>query len=688
MLKITKKRAYIITLLVFSLVFLPTFSAFSETANIEKIQDSQLVVLSLDNNSEISEIQVLKHLRAFGSGNVAIEHESKYQMSSIRNLFGREKVAQKDKQINVEMSIPSDIGFQDVYYLAKVEQEELNNIKMPVKIDVAYYLDGNKVQPSELTGKSGKLRIVVEAENLTGEMKTLEFTNSQGEEVTKEAEVFTPYAVSLSGWQFDNKKFANIQAPGVAGESPEGVILNVKGVSTVSWTLPLIPPKFPSKQYAVLEADARDIELNSFNIGVIPILPTTSEIDSLGTIKKSLSQLYDGFDTIQGGIGSADKDASLLYGYNSLLKAIGSDERDGTILYGLNAVKGGLDQISGGIGSVEANLLKIRKGLSNPSFKSSTYESARGADANGNTPGVKDAIVIMKDTVDSKVFPGLMLQKLTLTQFETTIGKSGDSGTEPSANTSLFNDINQIQALVKGTEAEKILNENIKVKLSDLSTNIAVLRDGGKLITAGGSMDFPASVTALETGMKQLSGGLGKANEGMGMMVIGMGMLDTQGQPMKVMVDGKPGNLLFALSYLKEGIDEKLIPGVSKMHQGITKDMKPGLEKMQEGTAAIGEGSGKAKDGIATGLLTFDSIGSLVSVMEDNAEEASTFIGSAQNAETAVAYIYQTPAVNKDGQKMTYGLILIALSIIAIFALGRGREDVSLDSSESQNKNV
>jgi X-X-X-Leu-X-X-Gly heptad repeat protein len=126
-------------------------------------------------------------------------------------------------------------------------------------------------------------------------------------------------------------------------------------VSQVTWTLPLIPPKYPAQQYAVLEADGRNIELPSFNIAVMPVLPTTSEAD---LTTAGLQKLYDGFDQIQNGVGAPNQDA--------------------TLAFGLAKVKGGVQQLSDGLASLEDNVKKIRVGVSNPNFDVSSYSTATG----------------------------------------------------------------------------------------------------------------------------------------------------------------------------------------------------------------------------------------------------------------------------------------------------------------------
>ena len=85
-------------------------------------------------------------------------------------------------------------------------------------------------------------------------------------------------------------------------------------------------------------------------------------------------------------------------------------------------MKNGLVQVSGGLGSLFDNLKTIRFGISNPNFNATTFDTAKGSDANGNTPGVKDAVSILKSNVDEKFIPAFGAQKMVLSTVETTIG--------------------------------------------------------------------------------------------------------------------------------------------------------------------------------------------------------------------------------------------------------------------------
>lgn len=637
MLKKKRLQKHMVLFLAMLLLLAPALSASGASAgSLDKMQDNELVLSSLDDSGNVSGIQVLSHVRIFGTGDVSVQDPSKFKLSSIRNLYGSEKITQQEGKISYTMKIDPSKGFSDIYYLSALDKAEVANVSIPVSVKLTYYLDDQQIAPSKLAGKSGHLKIRCDIENLTGAKKVLEYTNKQGETVKTESIVYTPYVVAMSGWTFDNAKFANIQAPGVAEESPQGVVLDVQGKTQVSWTVPVIPPSYPAKQYTILEADGKNIELPSYQIAVVPIVPTTAAIDNVPTFRDSFGQLYDAFEQIQSGVGNTSQDA--------------------TLLFGLNKVKDGLGQVGDGIGTVLSNLKTISEGISNPTFDTGSYDAVKGMDASGNKPGVKEAVTMSKTALDGQLLAAMEGQKQVLTIMETTMGKPGAEPTTPSLTTSLYNDADFLKSLVKGTPAEEVITQAMAPKILAMGTNIGVFRDGGTLISSSGSMPFPASVSAVEGGIKQVSSGLGKANNGLSFMAIGLGQLDGNGKPKPVMVNGKPGSLLYALDYLQDAVDGQLIPGIDQLSDGANK---------------ISDGSGQAKTAIAGGLETLESVPAIVSALEDNLAQNDTFLGKPEGANASVTYVYQTVAVSTSASAMNYGLVAIALALILLFFIGR-----------------
>jgi len=169
-------------------------------------------------------------------------------------------------------------------------------------------------------------------------------------------------------------------------------------------------------------------------------------------------------------------------------------------------------------------------------------------------------------------------------------------------------------------------------------------------------MPFPASVKALEEGSTSTLAALNKIDGGLAMMELGMGPVDKNGKPVKVMMNGQPGTILYALAYMQESINGQLVPGITKL---------------QEGAGKIGTGAGTAKEAISGGLETFESVPAIVSALQDNAGKADTFLGKPEGATGTVAYIFQTPEVSKEANAMKYGLGALAVVLILLIAIGR-----------------
>lgn len=694
-----KAHFYLALFLIMSLVLAPGLSALGANSVTQKVQDNELVISSLDEQGAISNIQVLTHLRAFGSGTASITEDQNFKTSSVRNLYGKEKLSVKDNKLSVNVNM-DDSGYGDVYYMSDLDKSELSKVKMPVSVKVSYYLDGQKMEASKLAGKSGHLKIVTELENLTGVMKSLDYKNSKGEMVKTEAKIFTPYVVSLSGWEFDNRIFSHVVAPGVNAKSAEGIVVDVQGKSTVSWSVPLIPPAYPAVQYTTLEADGKNIVLPSFKIAVVPVMPATSAEDTLGTVQNSLSQLYGAFDQIEKGVGASDKDASLLFGLTSL--------------------KGGLSELSGGIASLGDKVKQLDRGVTNPSFNAATFDAAKGVDVKGNKPGVREAVKMGKAALDTQVLPAMEGQKQVLTGMEAVIGKPGTDSVQPSASTSLYNDAvflngivgkpgtNPVQpsastslyndtAFLKGVLAKalngtpyapavddiidkamvpkigasgKIIGEAITPKIGVVGNNLSVFKSGGSLITSAGPMPFPGSVNTVQQGIKSLSSAMGQTDAGLGQISAGIGPIDANGQAVKVMVDGKPGTILYALSYFNSSIEGKVLPG---------------LDQLLAGSSKIGTGSGEAKAGISAGLDKMLTAPAIVSALKDNAAQADSFLGKPEGAQGSVAYVFQTPQVSTQTTVMSYGLGVIVLALIILFALGRPPQVIKAAKDASHN---
>lgn len=96
---------------------------------------------------------------------------------------------------NEDGTITWDAEGNDIYYQGTSDKE------LPVNVNITYTLDGNKISPEDLVGKTGKVTIKFDYEN----------NSKQDIDVDgKDVEVYTPFAV-VSGTMLDGDKFSNVE---------------------------------------------------------------------------------------------------------------------------------------------------------------------------------------------------------------------------------------------------------------------------------------------------------------------------------------------------------------------------------------------------------------------------------------------------------------------------------------------
>lgn len=120
-----------------------------------------------------------------------IKGEDKTDLLKIKNL-------KTDEKINPENGyIKWDENKKDVYYQGKSDKE------LPIDIKVKYFLDGKEIDPKDLEGKSGHLKISIETENKRYTTKKINGQNTK---------IYSPFTV-LSAMSFNTEVTSNIEAP-------------------------------------------------------------------------------------------------------------------------------------------------------------------------------------------------------------------------------------------------------------------------------------------------------------------------------------------------------------------------------------------------------------------------------------------------------------------------------------------
>ena len=106
-----------------------------------------------------------------------IKGKDKTNLKKVKNLKTDEQIKDNNGYINWDENV------KDIYYQGKSEKE------IPVDVNVEYYLDGEKIQNSQLKGKSGHLKIVLSAENYKYVIKKIN---------GKKTKIYAPYTVVVA----------------------------------------------------------------------------------------------------------------------------------------------------------------------------------------------------------------------------------------------------------------------------------------------------------------------------------------------------------------------------------------------------------------------------------------------------------------------------------------------------------
>lgn len=182
---------------------------------------------------------------------------------------------------------------RDIYYQGETSEA------LPVDVKVTYYLDEKEVNPEELAGKSGKVKIRFDYEN---------HSTQKTEIGGKETELYVPF-VAASTLILDSDRFVNVEVENgrilsdgkntvVAGVAMPGLydsldLLNLEGFEDVD-----IP------EYVEVTADVTDFELAMTATILMPDVLSrldTDDMDGFDDLKEDMEELNDAtYELIDG----------------------------------------------------------------------------------------------------------------------------------------------------------------------------------------------------------------------------------------------------------------------------------------------------------------------------------------------------------------------------------------------------
>lgn len=576
----------------FTMTAAPVFAA-TDSGN---TKDETVYVVTESDGSQ-SDLIVSDHLKN-KSGKDKIEDVS--TLTDIENVKGKEKFTRED-----DGSLSWNAKGNDIYYEGKTDQEA------PVSMDIKYYLDDKEVDGADLSGKTGKVKIVINYTNNTSLNGTkVPFVVLTG--MVLENDTFQNVTVSSGKVIDDGQKsfIVGMAAPGVADTL--GISEEELGFGSTVEIMGDAKEFAPEDMMTVVTNDFfQDIDTSELNAGNLD-----SQIDQLDSAAK---QLVAGTNTLYKGIETLNSSsATLAAGVSKLNQGAAKiDENTKAALQGSKDLAAGSQFLSSQLNS---KLTDMGEGVNTLALKSGKLAE-----------GLKD----MQSKVNgnnTKENPGLapsakgFAQKIAgLDKVKTGISDSVASDKEAIAE--LRNLETSMDANTKASVEEqlKILETNVTTKENYLNSfDTATLTASANAISAGvdaiqvglngdGTTENPGAVNGAnaltQAIITQLGGAIQDATASDSELSVGLNKLVTGSS-----------KLAAGEAQLSDGASE-LAAGMNELYS------KSGL--LISGIGQLDAGSKKLNDGMSQ--FYKEGIGKIVSLYNDKLK------GTVNNAESLVA---------------------------------------------------
>ena len=548
------------------------------------------------------------------------------KLDDIVNINGREKFSRESDKITWKST------GKDIVYQGKLNEE------LPIKISVKYYLNDKEVNPKDIKGKSGSIRIEYKFSNTS-------YDNNSG--------MYTPFVVTMVNI-IDNDNNSNINV------TNGKVITNGKKSIITSIAAPGLYDSVNLNELKSMDSITVCYDTSKFIMSDTYFVTTpklldgvdVSKLNEVSKLKNSLYTLQDGMNKLENGSDSLSDGAKELdNGAKELNKGLESAYNGSSALNdGAIELDNGLNSLNEGIKNALDGSNTITNGLNQINGASSKFSSLTVlVDQLYSTYNDNNVLLnnIMNGTTEQQLRDGIS---------EATLAK-----------TDLENKLNEINAGIAMLEVNiDYLNDEQKAQLNSLKESKVQVEDGIKMYSNGIS-DALNNLNSLAYAPAKISG----ANEVISKVlcgILGVNSMDEVNDDTINNFKVQINTLLGGISQLSEG-SSNLTNGLNQIYQGSqllsagsnklsdgTNDLNNGLEKLykgstslEEGTLKLSNGSIELRDGICKinkeGINKLTSYGNKLSNYSNSVEElvnlSKNYKGFASNNSDEVIFIYK-----------------------------------------------
>lgn len=351
----------------------PVGVAAARAAGDPQVLNQETVQVKLDPSGELDVARLYSQLTVLGQGTVGLEDPTSRE--GLRDLDGFSRPVVRDGKAQYSITVD---GREQRRTVSDYDGE------LPVTFEARYELDGERISPDDLVGRSGKLSVTYDVVNRTAEPTEITYKNGKGEDVTETVDLVTPYVASLR--LSLPKQFQNVSGD-KADDGGDG-----RGGTSLSWTMALFDFVGSPAQRITWTADVTDAELPPATLQVVPV--DAGGNSALPNARTSFAEGAASATQLTGGIFKVDgKLLELRTGAQKLLEGLvklqdGADKLNAgladTAAPGAQQLADGAGQLTSGLRTASDGSEQLADGLATARTGGSDLSNGLGQLADGN----------------------------------------------------------------------------------------------------------------------------------------------------------------------------------------------------------------------------------------------------------------------------------------------------------------
>lgn len=277
------------------------------------------------------------------------------RLKNIKNIKGEETFLQKGEQLTWQAK------GDEIYY------QGTTNDKTPVTEKITYYLDDKEIRPSELAGKSGKVKIRFDYKNHEKRKITIE---------GKDEEIVVPFA-AISGMVL-NDNFTNVKVTNgkVVSDGNKNMVVGL-AMPGLKESLKLEEGDFSEEvnipDYFEVSADVKDFALDmsvtvvtsGAELGIDKSLDLSDVDEKIMDLSKAAGQLKDGSKELSKGMDTLEDSLKTFGTGMSSLEGSLSAYTNGVsqVADGIETLKNQSTTLIDGVGTIDSSADTLNAGV-------------------------------------------------------------------------------------------------------------------------------------------------------------------------------------------------------------------------------------------------------------------------------------------------------------------------------------